>query len=165
LSDVLFLKGKAKWVTTTKTNEWGKWTMVLYPNPESLELIRELQGQGVKNVIKKDEDGYYVRLSRNNEFKFNGKIKGNTPPVVFDGSRPLPDGGYAIVQGLVGNGSDVTVKMEVYSHRVPGSPGKMAKAMRWESVRVDTLVPYSKVDYDADTNKQLAGFEETPGYF
>lgn len=166
MSEYIFLKGKAKWVSHDKINEWGKWTMVLYPDEASITLIRDLQAQGTKNVIKKDDDGYNVRLARPHEFKFNGRIKGMSPPLVLDGSQPLPGGGYApLINTPIGNGSDCTVKMEVYEHRVPNSPGKKAKAMRWESIRIDNLIPFKKADFTPEEAVSADGFEDQKGFF
>src|SRR5476651_1198015 len=81
---VEFFQGKAKWVRFDKVNDWGKWTMVLYPNDKSLARIRDLQGEGVKNVIKKDDDGYYTTFSRPNSKLMRGKIVNFEPVVVVD---------------------------------------------------------------------------------
>lgn len=78
-TEYVFLQGKVKWVRAHQPNEWQKWAMVLYPNAESLEKIRELQAEGLKNVIKKDEDGYHVSFSRPTSVLIRGKISGTTP--------------------------------------------------------------------------------------
>jgi hypothetical protein len=138
-SEFIFLQGKTKWFRPTKTNEWGKWSHVLYPNEAGLEKIRELQSEGVKNVLKKDEDGYFVTIGRNSEIKRKTdgggvKMVGMTPPEVRDiDEKPLGN-------TMIGNGSDVTTKVEVYQHGTPG--GGKAKAMRWVSTRIDHLIPY-----------------------
>lgn len=143
MSEYVYLKGKASWVKHTKPDRkyvredgtGGFWDFVLYPDAESLEKVRELQAEGVKNVIKKDEDGYYVRFRRPEYIWQKGKLVEMHPPLVvnIDGS-PLGD-------DLVGNGSDVTAKIEVYKHKTPN--GGKAKAARWMSLRVDNLVPYA----------------------
>lgn len=165
-SEYIYLKGKGSWIRPHQLNEWGKWAMVLHPDNEGLEIIRNLQAEGVKNEIKKDDDGWHVRLGRPGEITVKGVKRGMKPPMVWDGSRPLPDG-----QGfmpfppdkLIGNGSDVVVKMEVYSHGVKGSPGKKAKAMRWESVRVDNLIPYdAPKDMLQDQKEDTASYNNIP---
>lgn len=163
-TEYIFLKGKGSWVNPTKINEWGKRTMVLHPDSESLDVVRALQSEGVKNVIGKDDDGYYVRLARPANITIKGKITGMEPPTVFDGSKPLPGGGYAPLPSdvYIGNGSDVIVKMEVYTHNIPGQKGKKAKAMRWNSIRVDNLIEYKKTDFDDVQNLAAEGYEAQP---
>lgn len=121
-----------------------RWKHMLFPNPESLEKMRELQSEGVKNVIKKDpkENAYYVNLSRPTYREYTNPETGVTTrrnfdaPTIWkaDGKTPWGD-------ELVGNGSDVTTKLEVYTHRTPG--GGKAKACRWLSSKIDNLVPYN----------------------
>lgn len=144
-TEFVYLQGKCKWFRPHQLNDWGKWSHVIYPNAESLEKIRELQAEGVKNVIKKDDDGYFVSVGRPADIKKKTpsgmKIVGMKPPEVIgtDGS-PL-------VGIAVGNGSDITTKCEVYSHSTPG--GGKAKAMRWLSTRIDNLIPFTP-DKDFD---------------
>jgi len=166
-TEYIFLQGKGSWIRPHQVNPWGKWSMVLYPDAKSLEKLRELQAEGVKNSISKDDDGWYVRLSRPTELKVNGKLIGLRPPEVFDATKPLPDGGYMPLKDTpIGNGSDVTVKMEVYQHRVPSGPDgkpKYAKAMRWNSLLVENLVPFqSRKEFTEDELKAVRGFEEQP---
>lgn len=164
-----YLSGKTKWFRHTAPDEWGKWQHVLYPNPASLEIIRELQAgsenvQGIKNQLKKDDDGYFLRIGRKTEEKFKGQLVGLAPPIVVDGSKPLPDGGgYAPITGPIGNGSDVTTKVEVYKHKIPGSQGKYGTAMRWVSSRIDNLVPYEgKGDFTPSEQEAVGGLEKQP---
>jgi hypothetical protein len=135
--------------------------MVLYPDAASLEKLRELQGEGVKNEIKKDDDGWHVRLGRPAEIRLrNGTTKALTEPLVWDGSRPLPDGSGFMPwdkSKMIGDSSDVAVKVEVYEHRIPNQPGKKAKAMRWESLRVDNLVPVEGMELYTEEEKKSSG--------
>jgi len=147
-----FLRGKCSWFRHRNLNQWGKWAHNLYLDKESLDLFRELQISdngvgGVKNQLKKDEDGYFIAISRPQEVMMRGKKVGLLPPKVVDGRTVLPDGSNPPWPDdlLVGNGSDVTTKVEVYQHRVPGTENK-ARAMRWVSSRIDSLVPYSGKD-------------------
>lgn len=147
----MYFKGKGKWVKAHTPNEWGKWAMVLYPDNESLEKIRGLQAKGLKNVIKKDDDGYHVAISRPTQKMFKGRVQGFAPPKVLDKD------GIDMGNTPVGNGSDVTIKCEVYDHPTP--TGKSV-AMRWEAVRVDNLVPFEKDSFDPVTGEQVAGLAE-----
>lgn len=151
----VYLQGKGSWIKTKGLNPWGKWTCTIHPDPESLEKARELQAAGVKNVIKKDEDGYNVTYSRpfEKEFKDRAGVTrkiGFTPVVVLD--RDLQP-----FDGLIGNGSDITVKLEVYTHGTPS--GGKAKAARLASIKIDNLIPYSRDDFTNGEAKSAEGLE------
>lgn len=151
----IFIQGKVSWFRASTTNKWNKYSVQIHPTPKDLEVIRDLQGEGLKNVIKKDEDGYFCNFTRpvSKEFK-SGKIITFSPVEVFD-----KDG--VPYLGPVGNGSDATLKIEVYEHETPG--GGKAKAARWVSARIDNLVEYN-VDKDGDEEQKeaLAGLKGQP---
>lgn len=153
-TEYVFIKGKLSWVKVEVPNEWGKWTCTVHPNNEGLEKIRELQGEGVKNVLKKDDDGYFTTFSRPTQKIFKGKVQGLAPPEILqaDGKTPL--------KGiLVGNGSDGVVKLEVYPHGTPG--GGRAKAARLLSIKIDNLIPFElKRDFSAGQQEAVAGLAE-----
>jgi hypothetical protein len=155
--EYIYVSGKVKWLRNDSPNEWGKWTHVIYLDAKSLEIIRDLQTQGIKNQMKKDEDGYYMTFSRPVTLTVKGKLVPLEPPLIV-----LEDGFTPIQDMRVGNGSDVTTKLEVYSHKVPNSD-KKAKAIRWESTRVDNLVPFEPKEHFSDAEKvQVAGLAEQP---
>lgn len=155
-SEDVFVQGKVSWVRyITPDAMYNKWSVTLHPTAESMEIIRDLQTQGVKNQFKKDEDGYYIQFSRAIDRKIKGKLVGMTPPVVLG-----PDG--APYEGAIGNGSDATVKLEVYSHATPS--GGKAKAARFAGMKIDNLIPFNKdTDYPDPAQKELAeGLDEQP---
>lgn len=157
-NEYVFVSGKTKWFKHQQPDpKYLKWSHTLWPDNESLEKLRDLQSQGMKNLIKKDEDGWYISLSRPAERKTrDGTRFGMSPPEVLntDGT-PFPMG------QLVGNGSDITTKLEVYEHKTPG--GGKAKAARWMSTRIDNLVPFEKPrDFDDNQKKLVQGLEEQP---
>ncbi|SRR5258708_2733048 len=160
MTEFVYLQGKTKWFRNKTPNQWGRWTHDLYLSPESLVKFRELQDStkevtGVKNHLKKDDDGYYISITRPVEKTYAGKRTGLVPPAVLDAESIEFD-------GLVGNGSDVTTKVEVYMHHIPASKG-MAKAMRWVSSRIDHLVPYEGLRDRAEKEaKAVAGLPEQP---
>lgn len=155
-SEDVYFKGKGKWIRPNAPNEWGKWAMVLYPDQESLEKIRDLQAEGLKNVIKKDDDGYYLSITRPAQKIVKGRMVGFTPPKVLDKD------GKDMSSVSIGNGSDVTVKVEKYDFTVPNTKQK-AVAMRWEAVRVDNLVPFEeKKDFTDQEQDQVEGLAEQP---
>lgn len=156
-SEDVYLKGKVSWVKyITPDPMYNKWSVTLHPDADSLEKIRELQAEGVKNVLKKDEDGWYLSFSRPATRTIKGKIVGMTPPVVQN-AEGVPLDGVAI-----GNGSDGTVKLETYMHNTPS--GKKAKAARWAGLRIDNLIPFNKeTDYpSAEVKEQTEGLDEQP---
>lgn len=139
------VQGKCRWAHLLQLNKYGAWSIELFPNRDSLEIIRELQADGLKNVLKKDpEDGWFINFRREPTKKIRGAIVNFAAPLVIDteGNK---------FTGEVGNGSDVTVTLEVYTHATPS--GGTATAARLKGVRVDNLVPFNKKkDY---TDEQL----------
>ncbi len=154
-SEIHYLQGKVAWFRPKVPNKWNKWSVQIHPNADGLELIRDLQSKGLKNQLKKDDDGYFLNVSRPvTKETATGKILSFEPVKVFsaDGSP---------FDGNVGNGSDVTIKIEVYEHNTPG--GGKAKAMRWVSARIDNLVPFnSETDLNDFEKEASSGLKEQP---
>src|SRR5712664_1029966 len=100
-----FLDGKGKWCKVYRPNQYDKWSVDLYMDTENVEKFKALK---VKNHLKKDEDGYYATFSRPIERNIRGKKMGMNPPSVIDKE------GQPMVDTHIGNGSDLTVKLEVY---------------------------------------------------
>lgn len=151
--EFVYLQGKAKWARLTVPDQYGHWSIVLYPNAESKAKIQDLISRGLKNNLKKDEDGEYMTFRRPTSKDIRGKVVGFAPPEVIQGDGVTP-----LREALVGNGSDVTVKVEVYGFkRFPGV------AARLQAVRVDTLVPYSgDRDFTDDQKDLVKGLPEQP---
>jgi len=141
--EAVYLKGICKWVKHLqpdfKFELDGKWSMVLYLEGEELDKARELQATGIKNTIKKDDDGWYITLSRKCSFDMRGKKVGREPPRVFtvEGEKEVP------VTVMVGNGSTGTAKCILW-----GSKNFPGKNLRWEALRIDNLVPYNQDSYE-----------------
>lgn len=157
-TEYVFLSGKGMWARTQRPDEWGNWSIQLRPDNKSLEMVQNLQKQGVKNNIKKDDDGYFVTYRRPQQKMIRGKVIGFTPVEVVD-----KDG--EPIDVAIGNGSDVTIKLEVYQHGTPG--GGKSKAARLLGVRVDNLIPFVKekdiVDGREDQRyDQIDGLAEQP---
>lgn len=150
-----YIQGKVSWFRPKVPNKWNKWSVQIHPNQDGLELIRDLQSQGLKNQLKKDEDGYFLNVSRPvTKETATGKILSFEPVKVFDKDGNPFDGN-------VGNGSDVTIKIEVYEHGTPG--GGKAKAMRWVSARIDNLIPFnSDTDLNEFEKEASSGLKEQP---
>lgn len=141
-NEYYYLSGRVDWYRPDVANKWNKWSHQLHPDAPSMEILRDLQADGLKNMIKKDDDGYYLNVSRPvNKQTATGKVIVFQPPETFD-----KDG--VPYKGAVGNGSDVTTKIEVYTYSPPG--GAPSKAMRWVSTRIDNLIPFNP---DKDLNE------------
>lgn len=105
--------------------------MRLYPDPKS---FKEFSRVGLQQKRKKDDEGEFVTFRRNllKPWKLKvGESPEFTPPKVtdeFGGDWPWSD-------KQIGNGSEVTVKLEVY--QTDNGPGA-----RIEGVRVDRWIEY-----------------------
>jgi hypothetical protein len=132
-----FVRGKCSWFRLRQTNKWDKWSVTLHPVKDDLDKIRDWQAEGVKNVIKKDDDGYFVTFTRpvKKETK-TGKVLVFRPPYV----NLVTDGNKEPYDGNVGNGSDIELELEVYEHPTPN--GGKAKAVRLVGANIHTLVPF-----------------------
>jgi len=128
-----YFKGTTKWCKVRKPDEmYNNYQVPLYMTKESWD---EFKDSGVQTRIKTDADGEYTVFKRSHErrvpWEENIVIQG--PPEVFilkDGKAvPFPD-------GLIGNGSKVTVRVEVYDT-------KRGKGHRLISVLIDDLVEYN----------------------
>lgn len=153
--ETVYIQGKVNWFRPKVPNKWNKWSVQIHPNDKGLEIIRDLQAQGCKNQLKKNDDGYYCNFSRPvTKETSTGKILSFTPPEVFDvDGNPF--------DGNVGNGSDATLKLEVYQHSTPG--GGKAKAIRWVSARIDVLVPFeSNRDLNEQEREAHSGLSDQP---
>ena len=154
-TETVFVQGKSMWARTQRPDEWGNWSLQLHLDNKSLEIVNKLIEQGLKNRLKKDDDGYFMTFRRPTQKMMRGKVIGFTPVEVLDKDGKTP------IDVAIGNGSDVTLKLEVYQHGTPG--GGKAKAARLQGVRVDNLVPFeSEKDYDETRQEQTSGLDEQP---
>lgn len=152
-----FIQGKLSWVRVVKPDVmYNTWIATIHPTPASLERVRELQAEGLKNVIKRDDDGYYTKFRcPTHRLRKDGTMwTFDAPKVVDKDGRPM-DG------SIIGNGSDGTLKLEVYSHPVPG--GGTAIAARLVGVRVDNLIPFdTDKDFTEEEAAGVSGLKEAP---
>lgn len=157
MSDYIWLQGKAKWAKLSAPDKYGNWSIQVYPTPKSLEEFRALkEKRNLLNQEKRDDDGSYFIFRRPTQKMMRGKVVGFAPPEVLkaDGESPLRE-------SIIGNGSDVTVKVEVYGYTPPGA-SKQSYATRLNSVRVDNLVPFSNTSFDPDQQQLVAGMSDQP---
>ncbi len=133
--------------------KYNKWQCDLYFTQESLSAFKDLK---LKNVIKRDDNGDYSRISRPQSKRMGAEDVAFLPPKIFDKD------GNPLEGVLIGNGSDLTLKCELYQYTPRGEKGR-ANAIRLESIRVDNLVPYvPKKDFTPDEAKAARGLEDQP---
>lgn len=163
--EFIYVQGKVKWFRNKTPDKFDKYAHALYPaNSAELDKLKNLQIaepklQGIKNTLRKDDDGYYMNINRPARKNIRGVPKAFAPPTVVDkDGRPF--------DGLVGNGSDVTTKIEVYKHSLPGLPeGHKARAIRWDSTRIDNLIPYERNDNFPEDNEARKDLDAQPPQF
>lgn len=143
--EVRWVKGITPEAPIDPEKDVPKWSVIAYPTKDGIEIVRDLQSDGLKNVIKKDQETgkYCVKFSRptaiwkkNKEGKLDRKVRDLTPPVIKNADGTDLNG------DSIGNGSAATVQLDVYSHGTP--TGGKAKAARWESMTVTRLIPFTR---------------------
>lgn len=135
-------RGKAKWAKLTKPDpEFDNFKINVYLDDESKKLFKE---SGLRLEPKTDEDGEYVVFRRPNYKQFKKELVHFGAPEVIDeqGER---------MTALIGNGSDVAVKVVAYDSR-------NGKGHRLEAVKVLKLIPYEGGG-TAGPVKSVAGVE------
>lgn len=129
----VLLSGKVKWAKLFKPESYQsgppKYSVVLYLDPPSRIVF---DGLKLKNHVKSDADGEYITLRREHNPKvFDGRvIADGGPPEIVD-----TDGNAWDENKLIGNGSEVTMKIAVYDT-------KMGPGSRIVKIRVENLIEY-----------------------
>jgi hypothetical protein len=143
-----------KWLRPKQLNPWGNWSVQLYFDPESLETFNKLRSEGLRNDLRKDEDGYFANFSRPSSKVIRGRTVLFDPPVVIDNDgKPLTED--------VGNGSMGTLKLMVYPFNFMNKSGIAA---RWEAVKVTDFKPFNKdQDFTPSQEKQLGKLDQKTG--
>jgi hypothetical protein len=148
-----FIKGELIWIKTIDPEEFeGKrnWSVIVYPDKESLDVVREMQADGIKNKVKKDEKGWFVKFSRPTQrVNKEGKvIRVFSPPVVTDESGN-------VIDGLIANGAIGTVRVDLYEHKVKGGT---SHAARLEGIKLHDYKPYGEASTSTKEVKQESYF-------
>ena len=129
-SSYYYLTGKAKWAKLFKPDDkYKNWQIQVYMDEPSMKTFEE---SGMTMTKKTDEDGSFVTFRRPEAKVIKDELVKFEPPTVLDAEGNKLD-------QLVGNGSDVTVKVIVYDTM-------KGKGHRLEAVKVNKLVPYVKQD-------------------
>lgn len=143
------VSGKLSWCKPNALNKFGKWSVTVHPDIKGQQTIDDLKSKGLKNHVKMDDDGKYVSFSRDPSKLIKGQLRTFQPPPVYG-----PDGKTELTVS-VGNGSDGTVRLEVYPFQSP--TGGNGIAARWDSAMITNLIPYegSKDFGDTDVPKVM----------
>src|SRR5258706_1774051 len=105
-----FLRGKSKWANVIVPGKFAKWTIDLNLDNDSLTKVLAWKKEGIQNHITKDDDGYWVTISRPIKWKGrDGVEQPMAPPSVLNADNTVYTG------TKIGNGSDVEVKVELRS--------------------------------------------------
>ena len=140
------ITGKSKFAFVHRFNQFGKWVVGIYPDQPSLDKVRKLIEEGIKNELKKDDDGYWIAFSRPPEKQDRtGRKFSLSPPLVVDkDGRSTTDN--------IGYGSDIAVRLETYGGK--SLIGSTYKAARLSGVKIYNLVPYEPETMGADKFEQ-----------
>lgn len=126
-TQIHYFQGTAKWAKVHEPDvKYDNFSVNLYLDEPSR---KRYDASGLTLKEREDEDGQYVKFSRKN----TGNFKGDADHVFGPPSVLNPEG--ETITDNIGNGSQVTCKVEVYD-------GARGKGHRLEAVRVDSLVPY-----------------------
>jgi hypothetical protein len=135
-----FFDGEARWARVRSPNQFGNYSVDLIVDKETKKAIK---ATGMKGNAKDtpDTDEPFFTFRRKAELKKrNGEVVDMGPPEV-----KLKDG--SDFEGLIGNGSKVTVKVEIYDYDSPEF-GK-GKGCRLVGIRVNELVEYNPENTEA----------------
>ena len=147
----VILQGKAKWASLHRPDKFDAYSINLYMTDESIAVFNTLK---LKTELKKDEDGYYAKFRCPLQKMMRGKLVALPRPAVVDKDhRPI--------ETIVGNGSDVTLKLDWYDYKSP--KGEKGYAVRLTGVRVDNLVEYeADRDMTKDEQQLVGGMSDKP---
>jgi hypothetical protein len=132
------LKGKSGWTHVFQPGKFGKWTISLNLDNESLTKVLAWKKEGIKNELTKDDDGYWVTISRPTFYE--DKLKNRiavVPPIIVDADNKQ------MAETRIGRGSDVEVKVELRDFTAPITKIK-AKSMRLVGVKIHNLVTFER---------------------
>jgi hypothetical protein len=137
-----YLSGRAKWAKLFKPDEkYGNYQLNLYLDKDSEATFDSI---GLQLTKKKDDEGTYVTFRRAPKKLIKGELVDFGPPKVIDrDNQPLDK--------LVGNGSEVTIKVAAF---------ETAKGLghRLDTVRVENLVEYEAKDPSTGETKAYMPF-------
>lgn len=135
-----YFSGTTEWARLakpdTKFDANGIYSMNLYMDKKSFKKYKEA---GIQLKIKENDGKDFVTFKRNAKRPSDTGFIENGPPQILVGE----DGDDLPPNTLIGNGSEVTIKVRVYDTQ-------KGKGSTLEAVRVDKLVPYVLEDTGPD---------------
>lgn len=132
----IYLSGIAKWAKLQKPDEkFDFYGLDLYLDDASIEKFDK---SGLQLTKKTNEDGIFITLKRKPAALIKGELVKFGAPQVLTADN-------AAFAGIVGNGSEVTCKVNVYDTA-------KGKGHRLEAVRVDNLIAVGGEDTDTPAN-------------
>lgn len=134
-----YFTGTCKWAKLHEPDpKYNKFSIDLYLDAANMEKFRQ---SGAQLKLRGTEDEPFISFGRPAvSLGKKGQLIEHGPPLVLD-----HDGAPMSPKILVGNGSTVTVKVDVYDTQ-------KGKGTRLEAVRVDKLVEYVKREVDEDVD-------------
>jgi hypothetical protein len=145
MRDFIYMTGEARWAKVQPhqlDSKHNNWSLKFAPDKEGLKILK---ASGLELKANREDgdkkDFYRIRRDSQKLYKSSGEVQQFGPPVVVIATGQVDKDGIPVVkpyEGLIGNGSIVTVKVEVYK-----AGAKVGH--RLHGVRIDQLVEY-KVD-------------------
>lgn len=117
-----YLSGIAKWVRVDKPDQFGNYSLNLCLDNESMQTFDQ-SGMKIRGNEDKEDGKTYHRFRRSQE--------AGAPIVVDSTGKPFTK--------IIGNGSEITIRVEVYDAK------KFGKGHRLIAIRVDDWVEF-KID-------------------
>lgn len=130
-SDPVFVRGLVKFAKLGAPDQWGKNSVRIYPNQETMPRVHKLISEGIKNSLTRDDDGQYsIVFSRPKTIKTKTKGEVELEPVIItDENDMISDDSY------LPDGTECTLKLETYGGRSPTGFGSY-KAARLAQIKV-----------------------------
>lgn len=140
-TEPVYIRGQAKYCKLGAPDQWGKNSIRVYPDTESMNKVHKLISDGVKNKLTKDDDGYSITFSRPMSIKTKTKGEVLLEPVVVTDEED-----HILEDKFIADGTDVTVKLETYGGRSPTGFGSY-KAARLAQIKIhgkkaDRKIPF-----------------------
>jgi hypothetical protein len=130
-----YFTGPCKWAMLDKMDEeYRNYKINIYLDKANLKKFTE---SGINIKLHEDDEGKYVIFKRNVDRLLEGMPE-KPKKLLHDG-----DGNYSEFNGLIGNGSTVTAKVQVYN-------GKKGVGHRLEAVAIEKLIPYGDQQDDSE---------------
>lgn len=151
MANYFFFDGIANWAQVQRPNKFGAYSINLVVDAPTRKAVKQT---GAKLNVKETDEGefFYTFRRKATLRKKNGEVVEMDPPTVT-----LADG--TPYTGLIGNGSKVTVKVEVYEFQggvdANGQKYDGGKGTRLVGVRINELVEYKKEENTSDNSADM----------